>query len=463
MALTLRIPKGSPLTYAECDANFSGLADGSNLDAIALAAKTFTSLTLSASLIALNIGTGASASEWRLAGRSGAPTQADLQLGDNTTRAALWLEAGYFAGTADSSLPAVFIRDTGSSIGRVSLTSNPASVFGWSSGANDAAQALDTQMTRAAEKLVMISGDGVGASGLNTGWKIGYGGNSGIGAIYLSYESGDQNSARFWANSLNTVIGTGGYTGSSVFKVNVGAAVTKFQVHDLVGWGADIIAGTAVSDVNALNITQTWNNGAVAFTAIKADITDTASDAASLLMDLQVGSVSKFKINKAGGITAPGDHNFASSVTAGYIVLTSATLGVYQRGASSAGFVMGAADDTNISRISAGVIGVGTGAAASIAGSLSLTNITAAGTLTYGGVTLSASVTGTGKMVLDTSPTITGGTITGITDIAVADGGTGSSTADAARAALSAEKTITVSTSAPSGGSDGDIWFVREA
>ena len=53
------------------------------------------------------------------------------------------------------------------------------------------------------------------------------------------------------------------------------------------------------------DLVDTWNNGATTFTAIKMDVTDTASDAASLLMDLQVGAASKFSVSKAGGITTP--------------------------------------------------------------------------------------------------------------------------------------------------------------
>ena len=49
-----------------------------------------------------------------------------------------------------------------------------------------------------------------------------------------------------------------------------------------------------------LGITQTWNNASLAGTALLINVTDTASDAASLLTDLQAGGVSKFSIRKDG-------------------------------------------------------------------------------------------------------------------------------------------------------------------
>ena len=47
-------------------------------------------------------------------------------------------------------------------------------------------------------------------------------------------------------------------------------------------------------------LVDTWNASGTTFTAIKMDVTDTASAAGSLLMNLQVGGSSKVRITKAG-------------------------------------------------------------------------------------------------------------------------------------------------------------------
>jgi hypothetical protein len=54
------------------------------------------------------------------------------------------------------------------------------------------------------------------------------------------------------------------------------------------------------------DLTATWNAGGTTFTAIKMNATDTASAAGSLLIDLQVGGVSQFKVSKAGAVTPAG-------------------------------------------------------------------------------------------------------------------------------------------------------------
>jgi hypothetical protein len=56
-----------------------------------------------------------------------------------------------------------------------------------------------------------------------------------------------------------------------------------------------------------------WNNGAVTFPGLwLLNVTDTASLSGSLLLDLQVGSTSKFKVDKAGNVTATGTISGAS-------------------------------------------------------------------------------------------------------------------------------------------------------
>jgi hypothetical protein len=63
---------------------------------------------------------------------------------------------------------------------------------------------------------------------------------------------------------------------------------------------ATITQGIITANAPQINGTVTWNEGSTVFTAWKLDVTSTASAAASLLMDLQVGSASKFWVKKNG-------------------------------------------------------------------------------------------------------------------------------------------------------------------
>lgn len=61
-----------------------------------------------------------------------------------------------------------------------------------------------------------------------------------------------------------------------------------------------LAGGTVTADAPPLTLTQTWNNSGVTFTGYLVNITNTASAAASKLLDLQVGGTSMFAVKKDG-------------------------------------------------------------------------------------------------------------------------------------------------------------------
>ena len=77
--------------------------------------------------------------------------------------------------------------------------------------------------------------------------------------------------------------------------------------------GLTITQGTLTASKPMISQTATWNNGAVTFVNFFSNVTDTASVAGSLLMDLQVNAVSKFKIDKAGSVTFTGGFTLGAS------------------------------------------------------------------------------------------------------------------------------------------------------
>ena len=88
------------------------------------------------------------------------------------------------------------------------------------------------------------------------------------------------------------------------------------------------------------NLTALWNSIGTTFKGISLDVTDTASAAGSLLMDLQVGGVSQFRVSKGGRVTAQtltiglgGQTAVATNTALGFEALHSASL----TGANNAG------------------------------------------------------------------------------------------------------------------------------
>ena len=159
------------------------------------------------------------------------------------------------------------------------------------------------------------------------------------------------------------------------------------------GTGLAIAAGTATTNVNALNISQTLNAAGVNFTVFKLNASNSASGGSTLLMDLQVDASSKFNVGKTGDINATG-YARVRAVAAPATGNAEAIVGAVAYGGGVGGFVVNstgvylfssnadaaaATNDSGISRISAGLIGVGTGAAGSFAGRIKLTSAIAAG------------------------------------------------------------------------------------
>jgi len=73
-----------------------------------------------------------------------------------------------------------------------------------------------------------------------------------------------------------------------------------------------------------LDVAGTWNTTGTP-TAFKLNVTDTASNANSLLMDLQVGGASRFRVGKIGNLTLP---TTPSNHTTGMLNITNDTSGL---------------------------------------------------------------------------------------------------------------------------------------
>lgn len=112
-----------------------------------------------------------------------------------------------------------------------------------------------------------------------------------------------------------------------------------------------LTGATVTTSQPVLNLSQTWNAGAVTFTGLKFNATDTASASGSLLADLQVGGVSKFSVNKAGSIIVPAATysvvNFGVSSTEGWNLISNGAYymraGVSTVGISSSSLMLASA------------------------------------------------------------------------------------------------------------------------
>lgn len=135
-----------------------------------------------------------------------------------------------------------------------------------------------------------------------------------------------------------TLGGTGsisGYANPTTYRISATNGTTTFTlVNATSGAALTTSAGTptgltyTVTDP-FINLSQTWNNSVVAFQGLRYNVTDTASNAASALVDLQVGGVSKASIKKNGDVITTSSFSASSDSYAGRYMWITGTSGYF--------------------------------------------------------------------------------------------------------------------------------------
>lgn len=138
------------------------------------------------------------------------------------------------------------------------------------------------------------------------------------------------------ANGTTTFVGA-----STTYTAAAGLTLTgtAFSLGDGVGISyvspgqLSLIGGTITTNLSQLNTTVTWNASGVTFDAPwKLNVTNTNSAIGSLLVDMQVNSVSEFSVSKAGliGLPAGGGLSIGSTTSFGPNAVTTGSSSYFQ-------------------------------------------------------------------------------------------------------------------------------------
>lgn len=150
----------------------------------------------------------------------------------------------------------------------------------------------------------------------------------------------------------------------------------KFTIEDLGDvFGLEAAGETVTADTPVIDQAQTWNAGAVTFTGVKLNVTNTASASASMLYDFQVAGTSMGHLRSDGNLYIGG--TFGSISTLNSINVTFTNTSTQPRlTLAGTGFAMGSSTtlswrdnvasnsgslDTGLKRSAANVLGVTNG------------------------------------------------------------------------------------------------------
>jgi hypothetical protein len=118
------------------------------------------------------------------------------------------------------------------------------------------------------------------------------------------------------ANNLSELTATAGTA-----RTNLGLGTTDTPTFKNL-----VISTGSIATSAPVTISQTWNDAAVAFTALKVNAVSTASASGSLLLDLQEGGVSKLSVLKNGDLSI---RNTGQIGTPNFLIGNSPSSGIY--------------------------------------------------------------------------------------------------------------------------------------
>ena len=185
----------------------------------------------------------------------------------------------------------------------------------------------------------------IGSTGTSAGLVLGYYGSSGFGAIWASTLTPTTSNYSLFVSSTETYL----QAPNGLVNINAGSR-TVGTFWNTLGRGLELKAGAAASDVQALSVTQTWNNAAISFTGNKFSVTDTASAAGSLHSAWFGGAAAATPLMSLGktGVLTLGDGAATGSVKLSKTAIGSggATLGEQTTAATVKKTITAIADNT---------------------------------------------------------------------------------------------------------------------